>query len=125
MQERVANVDGREQIIGKALAGEIFGEMGVLCRRPQPFTFRTTEISQLLRLKTSALMNILKANAQDEHKIMHNLFQVKITSILYILSFHFLKKKNMILLSDHHHHTCFLHTETQRIRKVGSRLDIH
>ncbi|RWR81358.1 potassium channel KAT1 [Cinnamomum micranthum f. kanehirae] len=29
---------------GKATAGEMFGEIGVLCHRPQPFTARTSEL---------------------------------------------------------------------------------
>ncbi|KAM3284661.1 potassium channel KAT1 [Capsicum chacoense] len=72
--ELIAHVDGLEQIIGKAVAGELFGEIGVLCGRPQPFSVRTTEISQILRLNRTALMNILHANPEDERIVMNNLF---------------------------------------------------
>ncbi|CAN4080198.1 unnamed protein product [Withania somnifera] len=66
-------IDGPEQIIGKAVAGELFGEIGVLFGRPQPFSVRTTEISQILRLSRTALMNILRANPEDERIVMNNL----------------------------------------------------
>ncbi|XP_060194355.1 potassium channel KAT3-like isoform X1 [Lycium barbarum] len=71
--ELIAQVEGLEQRIGKAVAGELFGEIGVLCGRPQPFSVRTTEISQILRLSRTALMNILRANPEDERIIMNNL----------------------------------------------------
>ncbi|XP_025886075.1 potassium channel KAT1-like [Solanum lycopersicum] len=64
--EFIAQIEGLEQTIGKAVAGEIFGEIGVLCGRPQPFAVRTTEIFQILRLNRTSLMNILRANPEDE-----------------------------------------------------------
>ncbi|XP_010314865.2 potassium channel KAT1-like [Solanum lycopersicum] len=74
--EFIAQIEGLEQTIGKAVAGEIFGEIGVLCGRPQPFAVRTTEISQILRLNRTSLMNILRANPEDERIIMNNLLMV-------------------------------------------------
>lgn len=71
----IAKVDGHDQVLGKAVTGEIFGEIAVLCGRPQPFTVRTTEVSQLLRLNRTALMNMLQANAEDKHVTLDNLFQ--------------------------------------------------
>ncbi|KAL3522704.1 hypothetical protein ACH5RR_015538 [Cinchona calisaya] len=71
----IAKADGHDQVIGKAVTGEIFGEVAVLCGRPQPFTVRTSETSQLLRVNRTALMNILQANEEDEHIIMNNLLQ--------------------------------------------------
>lgn len=67
--------DGHDQVIAKATAGDIFGEIGVLYYRPQPFTARTTELSQLLRLARTSLMNIIQANTEDGHIIMKNLFK--------------------------------------------------
>ncbi|KAJ4831678.1 Potassium channel kat2 [Turnera subulata] len=66
-------MDGRDQIIGKATAGDVLGEIGVLYYRPQPFTVRTTEVSQILRLNRNSLMNIVQANVQDGRIIMNNL----------------------------------------------------
>lgn len=71
----IAKIDGHEQVLGKAISGEMFGEIGVLCHRPQPFTVRTTEISQILRLNRTALMNIIQANPEDGHIIMNNFYQ--------------------------------------------------
>lgn len=64
------------QVLGKAIAGDTFGEIGVLCYRPQPFTVRTTELSQILRLSRTSLMNGLQANTGDSDIIMNNLFKV-------------------------------------------------
>ncbi|KAG8634670.1 potassium channel KAT1 isoform X2 [Manihot esculenta] len=67
--------DGIYQVIGKATAGDIFGEIGVLYCRPQPFTARTSEISQILRLSRTSLINTIQANMEDGHIIMNNLFK--------------------------------------------------
>ncbi|KAJ4977464.1 hypothetical protein NE237_002570 [Protea cynaroides] len=71
----IANIDGRDQVHGKAGAGEMFGEIGVLCYRPQPFTVRTTELSQILRINRISLINIIQAHMEDRKMIMNNLFQ--------------------------------------------------
>ncbi|XP_068323935.1 potassium channel KAT1-like [Pyrus communis] len=70
----VSSVDGQDQFIRKATAGDTLGEIGVLCHRPQPFTVRTTELSQILRLRKSSLMNTIEANKDDEQIIMNNIF---------------------------------------------------
>ncbi|KAI7983916.1 Potassium channel KAT1 [Camellia lanceoleosa] len=71
----IAHIDGHDQAIGKAGAGDVFGELGVLCHMPQPFTVRTTEISQIPRPDSSILMNIIQANTEDGHIIMNILFK--------------------------------------------------
>ncbi|KAK6133586.1 hypothetical protein DH2020_032715 [Rehmannia glutinosa] len=71
----IAKINGHDQIIGKASTGEMFGEIGVLCEKPQPFGVRTTEVSQILRLNKITFLNILRANAEDERIVMNNLFQ--------------------------------------------------
>ncbi|KAK6781911.1 hypothetical protein RDI58_019707 [Solanum bulbocastanum] len=65
----------QDQIIGKAVAGESFGEIGVLLGRPQPYAVRTTEISQILCLSRKTFLNILCDNQEDERIIMRNLIQ--------------------------------------------------
>ncbi|KAL3616900.1 hypothetical protein CASFOL_039294 [Castilleja foliolosa] len=70
----VAKSNGYDQIVGKASAGDMFGEIGVLCGKPQPFAVRTTEISQILRLNKTTFLNILRANPEDERVVMNNLF---------------------------------------------------
>ncbi|KAG2684779.1 hypothetical protein I3760_10G091200 [Carya illinoinensis] len=71
----LCRTDGRDKVLGKAIAGDSFGEFGVLLYRPQPFTVRTTEICQILRLNRTSLINVLQANAKDRQIIMNNLFQ--------------------------------------------------
>ncbi|CAI9760096.1 unnamed protein product [Fraxinus pennsylvanica] len=72
--DMIENIDGHDQVLGKAGSGEIFGEIGVLCGKPQPFGVRTTDVSQILRLNRTTLLNILQTNPEDESIIMNNLF---------------------------------------------------
>ncbi|KAJ8762051.1 hypothetical protein K2173_006653 [Erythroxylum novogranatense] len=69
----VHSVDGHDQVIGKAYAGDVFGEIGVLYYKPQPFTVRTTQLSQLLRLNRTSLMNTIQTSVEDGRIIMNNL----------------------------------------------------
>ncbi|CBI30869.3 unnamed protein product, partial [Vitis vinifera] len=71
----IAYIDGHDQILGKAVAGDVFGEIGVLCYRPQSLTVRTSELSQILRLSRTSLMNAIQANMEDGQIIMNNLFK--------------------------------------------------
>ncbi|KAJ4768038.1 potassium channel protein [Rhynchospora pubera] len=70
-----AYVCGTCQIYRTVGEGEIFGEIGILCDSPQPFTFHTRELSQLLRLSKSSLMNAMKENLEDSTIVMNNFFQ--------------------------------------------------
>ncbi|KAF5810768.1 putative potassium channel, voltage-dependent, EAG/ELK/ERG, rmlC-like jelly roll [Helianthus annuus] len=70
----ISQKDGQDQIIGKVVSGEMFGETGVLYNTPQPFTFRTREISQILRMDGSALLRIIHTNTQDGFVIMNNFY---------------------------------------------------
>ncbi|URE36811.1 Potassium channel [Musa troglodytarum] len=63
------------QVQGRLIAGEVFGEIGVLCHIPQPFTIRTTELAQILRLQSAVLFNTIRENRQDATIVMRNLFQ--------------------------------------------------
>ncbi|XP_020105265.1 potassium channel KAT3-like [Ananas comosus] len=67
--------DGVEKVHGTAVAGEVIGEIGVLCRKLQPYNFRTTELSQILRLSRTTLMNIMQENREDGSIVMNNLLQ--------------------------------------------------
>uniref|UniRef100_A0A804MY08 Potassium channel n=1 Tax=Zea mays TaxID=4577 RepID=A0A804MY08_MAIZE len=68
-------IDGVENVQGVMYAGEIFGEIGALCSVPQPFTICTTKISQLLRVSTTVLKNIIEENKDDEQIVLNNIFQ--------------------------------------------------
>ncbi|GKV36970.1 hypothetical protein SLEP1_g45051 [Rubroshorea leprosula] len=72
--ELISHPDGNDQVLGKVEAGNMFGEVGVLSYRPQPFTVRTTELCQILRLNRTSLMNTIQANIEDGHIIMQNFF---------------------------------------------------
>ncbi|XP_025616001.1 potassium channel AKT1 isoform X2 [Arachis hypogaea] len=73
--ELVVLKNGVEQVVGEANTGDLFGEIGVLCYKPQLFTVRTKRLSQLLRLNRTAFLNIVKANVGDGNIIMNNLLQ--------------------------------------------------
>jgi ankyrin repeat protein len=73
--EMLADKDGTDQILGQFQSGDVFGEIGVLCYRPQPFTVRTKRLSQLLRLNRYSFMNIVKSNVADGTTIMNNLLK--------------------------------------------------
>ncbi|KAM7512747.1 hypothetical protein LguiB_011622 [Lonicera macranthoides] len=67
--------NGAEQVVGEAKTGELCGEIGVLCYRPQLFTVRTKRLSQLLRLNRTSFLNIVQSNVGDGTIIMNNLLQ--------------------------------------------------
>ncbi|KAH6818304.1 K+ transporter 1 [Perilla frutescens var. frutescens] len=67
--------NGVQQVIGEAKTGELCGEIGVLCYRPQLFTVRTKRLTQLLRLNRTTFLNIVQANVGDGTIIMNNLLQ--------------------------------------------------
>ncbi|CAD5165552.1 unnamed protein product [Musa acuminata subsp. malaccensis] len=67
--------DGIEKVHGSVTAGEIVGEIAVLCHMPQPFTVRTTELTQILRLNRTILFNIIHKSKQDATIVMSNLLQ--------------------------------------------------
>eukprot|EP01018_Ginkgo_biloba_P019913 Gb_34207 [translate_table: standard] len=67
--------DGNEQVIRTLEAGDIFGEIGVLCDRPQPFTVRTRKLCQLLRLNRNALLETMQTKPQEGRIIIRNFRQ--------------------------------------------------
>ncbi|XP_057968813.1 potassium channel AKT1 [Malania oleifera] len=64
-----------EQVVGEARTGDLCGEIGVLCYRPQICTVRTKRLSQLLRMNRTTFLNIVQANVGDGTIIMNNLLQ--------------------------------------------------
>ncbi|KAM7459453.1 hypothetical protein LguiA_036447 [Lonicera macranthoides] len=71
----VQRKNGTDHVVGELTNGDVCGEIGVLCYRPQLFTVRTKRLSQLLRLNRSSFFNILQANVGDGTIIMNNLLQ--------------------------------------------------
>ncbi|MCO5565167.1 hypothetical protein L7F22_018840 [Adiantum nelumboides] len=67
--------DGREQHYANARAGEVIGEIGALCYKPQPFTVRSKKLSQLLRINRNNFLNIVQGNIVDGQIVIDNLYQ--------------------------------------------------
>lgn len=73
--ELIDHKNGIEQVVGDAKTGQLFGEIGVLCYRPQLFTVRTKKLCQLLRLNRTSFLSIVQSNVGDGTIIMNNLLQ--------------------------------------------------
>ncbi|KAJ6745481.1 POTASSIUM CHANNEL AKT1 [Salix koriyanagi] len=73
--ELIMRRNGVQQVVGEAVTGDVVGETGLLCYRPQLFTVRTKRLSQLLRLNRTAFLNIVQSNVGDGTIIMNNLLQ--------------------------------------------------
>ncbi|XP_074329531.1 potassium channel AKT1-like isoform X2 [Apium graveolens] len=67
--------NGTEVTVRELKTGDVCGEIGVLCYRPQLFTARTKRLSQLLRLSRNAFLYIVKTNVADATIIMNNCLQ--------------------------------------------------
>ncbi|XP_050375569.1 potassium channel AKT2/3 [Argentina anserina] len=73
----------KEIVVGTLKSGDMFGEVGAiccrevgaLCCRPQSFTYRTKTLSQLLRLKTTALIEAMHTNQEDNAQMLKNFKQ--------------------------------------------------
>ncbi|KNA19902.1 hypothetical protein SOVF_056780 isoform B [Spinacia oleracea] len=73
--ELIVHRNGVEEVVKEVKSGDICGEIGVLCYRPQLCTVRTKRLCQLLRLDRTVLLNLVKANAADGAIIMNNLLE--------------------------------------------------
>ncbi|KAK1394739.1 Potassium channel [Heracleum sosnowskyi] len=67
--------NGTEVTVRELQTGDVCGEIGVLCYRPQLFTARTKRLSQLLRLSRNAFLYVVKTNVADATIIMNNCLQ--------------------------------------------------
>ncbi|KAI5054209.1 hypothetical protein GOP47_0030898 [Adiantum capillus-veneris] len=67
--------DGMEKVVDFAKAGDLVGEIGVVCFKPQPFTMRTRKLSHLMRIDRTKFINIINANVADGQIVGNNLFQ--------------------------------------------------
>ncbi|KAM5574453.1 potassium channel AKT2/3 [Rosa sericea] len=73
----------KELVVGTLKSGDMFGEVGALCCRevgalccrPQSFTYRTKTLSQLLRLKTTALIEAMQIKQEDNAQMLKNFKQ--------------------------------------------------
>ncbi|XP_012480302.1 potassium channel AKT2/3 [Gossypium raimondii] len=65
----------REMVVGTLQSGDMFGETCAICCRPQRFMYRTKTLSQLLRLKTTDLIESMQTKHEDNVAIFKNLLQ--------------------------------------------------
>lgn len=65
----------KENIVRIFKCEDMFGEVGALCFQPQSFTYRTKTLSQLLRLKTSLLIESMRTRQEDNATIIKNFLQ--------------------------------------------------
>ncbi|XP_048328183.1 potassium channel AKT2/3 isoform X2 [Ziziphus jujuba] len=65
----------KEIVVGSLQSLDMFGEVGALCYRPQSHTFRTKTLSQLLRIKTTALIEAMQTKREENIQILKNLLQ--------------------------------------------------
>ncbi|KAL2254333.1 UNVERIFIED_CONTAM: Potassium channel AKT2/3 [Sesamum indicum] len=65
----------KENIVWALNTGDMFGEVGAFCCMPQSFTYRTKTLSQLLRLKTSSLIEAMKTRQEDNVTMLKNFLQ--------------------------------------------------
>ncbi|KAM1089346.1 hypothetical protein ACFX19_017335 [Malus domestica] len=70
--ELIMHRNGATPVVHEAKTGDVVGEIGVLCYRPQMVTVRTKGLSQLLRLNRTAFLNLVQANVGDGTIIMNN-----------------------------------------------------
>ncbi|KAM1022720.1 hypothetical protein ACFX2I_043615 [Malus domestica] len=70
--ELIMHRNGATPVVREAKTGDVVGEIGVLCYRPQMVTVRTKGLSQLLRLNRTAFLNLVQANVGDGTIIMNN-----------------------------------------------------
>ncbi|KAG6651907.1 potassium channel AKT2/3-like [Carya illinoinensis] len=67
--------DQRERVIATLQSKDIFGEFGALCCTPQRFNYRTKTLSQLLRLKTTVLIESTQTKLEDYEQMLNNFLQ--------------------------------------------------
>ncbi|KAL8114700.1 hypothetical protein AgCh_021535 [Apium graveolens] len=70
-----SEMDQKEEIVGILQPGDMFGEIGALCCRPQAVTYRTKTLSQLLKMKTGALIEAMQSKQEDYVAILKNFLQ--------------------------------------------------
>nr|XP_033515318.1 potassium channel AKT2/3-like isoform X2 [Nicotiana tomentosiformis] len=64
-----------EQIVWTLKSGDMLGEVGAFCCRPQSYTYRTRILSQLLKIRTTCLIEAMKSRQEDNVTMMKNFLQ--------------------------------------------------
>ncbi|CAM6092005.1 unnamed protein product [Calypogeia fissa] len=79
LEEILVHEDGKEERINQLEAETVFGEVGVLCEIPQPFTVRVVELCRVLRIDKHAFAGIIKIYFNDGRLVINNLLESKDT----------------------------------------------
>ncbi|KAH9288120.1 hypothetical protein KI387_032237 [Taxus chinensis] len=74
--EKLIDENGMEHAVESiGSEGDVFGEVAVLCDKPQTFTMRTRKLSQLLRLSGDVLLDKMQMRRREAMIILNNFFQ--------------------------------------------------
>ncbi|CAI8591545.1 unnamed protein product [Vicia faba] len=73
--EIIDSVIEKEIILGTLTTGDMLGEVGALCCRSQSYTYRTKTFTELLMLKTGALIEAMQIKKEDNILILKNFLQ--------------------------------------------------
>ncbi|MED6187452.1 hypothetical protein PIB30_076579 [Stylosanthes scabra] len=65
----------KDRVLETLQTGDMFGEVGALYCRPQSFIIRTMTLTQLLKLKTSTLIETMQVKKKDNIQIFKNFLQ--------------------------------------------------
>ncbi|PWA53395.1 potassium channel, voltage-dependent, EAG/ELK/ERG, Ankyrin repeat-containing domain protein [Artemisia annua] len=63
---------GKEHLLGVLHPPDIFGEVGAICCRLQSYIYRTKNMRQILRLKTTTLIKEMQAQMPDNSSILNS-----------------------------------------------------
>lgn len=69
-----------EQVVWTFKSGDMLGEVGAFCRRPQSYTYRTKTLSQLLKIRTTSLIEAMKTRQEDNIIMIKNFLQVSVNT---------------------------------------------
>nr|BAA84085.1 potassium channel [Nicotiana paniculata] len=64
-----------EQVCWTFKSGDMLGEVGAFCCRPQSYTYRTKTLSQLLKIRTTSLIEAMKTRQEDNLIMIKNFLQ--------------------------------------------------
>nr|ABF85695.1 potassium channel [Nicotiana rustica] len=64
-----------EKVVWTFKSGDMLGEVGAFCCRPQSYTYRTKTLSQLLKIRTTSLIEAMKTRQEDNLIMIKNFLQ--------------------------------------------------
>ncbi|NP_001312582.1 potassium channel AKT2/3-like [Nicotiana tabacum] len=64
-----------EQVVWTFKSGDMLGEVGAFCCRPQSYTYRTKTLSQLLKIRATSLIEAMKTRQEDNIIMIKNFLQ--------------------------------------------------